>query len=185
MKKLISRWIHAVVALVVVVVLFLSLYFVPDLHKDKAILFGTVGGFATIYGVLFAIVEVMRTQAVAVLTEEASKKVLGQVEGLHGMTQIAECQAAIGIATDMIDRGEEISLAALTQIVKMYSLKFHCELQNAESEQRANIAILQSYATVKGNSRGSKTALGNLSKALMDMTGHLSCATATTTKGVN
>ena len=180
-----SRTVHLVAAIAIGGGFIATAYCFPDLRANKATTFGTISGFATFYGVVFAIIELLRTKAAALMAEKSSAKVLNRVEALQGMKHMAECQAAIEVAVAMVDRGEPISLAALMQIVKMYSLHFHIELRDPTSSQRENIAILESYALVSSNTRGRKTNLGNLKRTLISMTRHLSGATAATSKGVN
>jgi hypothetical protein len=158
------------------------LYYFPDLRKDGGIAFSTVSGFATIYGVIFAIIEVLRAKAAIILARDLTQRVLTQVHTLQGVQKLSECQAAIEFCIEIFDRGERLPLSAIAQVVKIYSVYFHSELLSPNSEHRKLISILESYAMIRGVKYSAGG--GNIRKAFVQMTRQLSVASGKTTSSV-
>ena len=169
------KGVHFIVATIAAAVGVAAFWFVPELRKDVPTTFGTATGIATLYGVVFAVVEVVRTRNAASLAYDAAKKVKLQFENLYGIKQLSDCQAAVDLAIASLDRGEHVPLPMLIQITKSYSLHFHAEMSDPGSEHRRNSAVLESYSAIpKGAKSGSQA---KLRVALLSITRNLSTAT--------
>lgn len=166
-----SKLAHVLVAIFITLVAGLSIWFFPSLWRGESAKFGTLTGFFTIYGVIFAIIEVIRTKSAAEEAKDSTQKVLDHVEKLSGIRLLSECQTAIDLTVKCIDDGQTIPLSHLLKILKIYSQHYHEELQIATSEQRQNVGILESYAGARPHRGGvTLTASGNLKTALVAMT---------------
>lgn len=150
----------------------LSVLISPELVKDAPTTLGTIGVFATAFGVVFAVIEVQRAKAAFELAQTEAKKVFSRLTELVTAREIAECQAVLGTAVAAIDENKPIPSSTLCTVVKLYSQVFHAELSNPESTHRQNRSIIESYAHNPNNTlvtlSGRKTK-----KALLSIAGHL------------
>lgn len=176
-----SKYAHAVTAVGTVAVSFLAVYLLPDLWKGDVTRFGTVGFFITAYGVLFAIIEVLRTKSAAQLVSTESAKILQQVENLSGLRLLSECQSAIELAVQVIDTRETPPLAMLTSISRIYSEHFHEQLVDPNSQPRRHTAMLESFAIASAQKVGTRN-LGKLRGTFLAMTSEIATETARRSK---
>lgn len=80
----------------------------PNLVKDEVASFSTIGFFVTLYGVIFAIIEVRRAKSAAELAEHAAKKAHDKINDFFNVRDIVECIKAIETAVSCIDDGQKI-----------------------------------------------------------------------------
>lgn len=118
----------------------------PEFWKDDLTTFATVGGFFTIYGVSFAIIETWRTRSAAELAREAASDASGRLASLYDVRSISECQACIRIALRDLEGGGRASTATLARILELYTAQFHQAYTDANSPERELIASLESHA---------------------------------------
>jgi hypothetical protein len=132
-----------------IIVLLLSIVIVilePSLLKDAPTSLGTIGSFATAYGVIFAILELRRAKAASQQAKDEAKKVFFAVTGLVTAREIVECQATIQLAVASIDEGKAIPSAVLCQVTRLYSQLFHKEMIDEHSTHRKNRSFIESYS---------------------------------------
>ena len=144
----------------------------PDLIKDSTTSFSTIGFFVTLYGVIFAIVEVKRAKSAAELAEHEAKKAHEKINDFFSVRDIVECQKAIETAVSCIDEGQRISASTLCLIVKHYSEIFHVQLNDAKSEHRKNRSTIDSYYFTASEIPTPSNV--HLKRALLSSMGHLS-----------
>lgn len=119
-----------------------------DLIKDAATTLGTTGFFATIYGLIFAIIELQRTKNATLLVQEEVARVLNRVKVVDSAQEITECLNKTSLALSSIDEGKMITNALLGQIISDYSQIFQVELIDAASDHRQVRSTIQSYTFV-------------------------------------
>jgi hypothetical protein len=121
-------------------------YEVPTLVRDPPTTVGTVGTLVTIYGVVFAIIELIRMRTATKQAVEAARKVFDSFATLVTAREITECQVGIQIAVDALDECRAIPSSLIVQIVKLYSQVFHKELADETSLHRRNRSTIESYS---------------------------------------
>lgn len=165
-----SRWIHIIVFFVCFIGAGILIFYFPDLKKDQPTALGSAGVFLTLYGVIFAIIELSRLKSASHLANKEARRVFDIVTNLATAREIIECQTKIEIAVEAIDAKMIIPSASLCSIVKLYSQVFHHEVGDENSEHRKNRSTVQSYY-ISGQlpAKNSK----NTKKALLGIAGHL------------
>lgn len=148
------------------------MYFVPDLRKDVPTAFSTITGFATLYGLIFAIIEVLRLQSVAALTQKVARDTEQRVYEISSAKNLTECQSCIEYALDDIDKSGFVGLSPLSRIIKFYSSEFVADMGDETSIHRTNISVVNSY--IAAYRIGNKSSTGKLRGALADMMVRLS-----------
>jgi hypothetical protein len=137
--------VHLVAFLLVVVAGFVLVNRHPELLVGASTSLGTIGTILTVYGVVFAIVELMRAKASIRIAGEQSGKVLQQVTKLVAVREIEECYASVRMAVEALDASNGIPNALVVRIIKSYSQIFASELDNPKSDHRKNLSVLESY----------------------------------------
>lgn len=156
---------------VLAVGLVLSLLVFPSLLKDVPATFATITGFATLYGLIFTVIEVVRTKAAASEAADAADEARRAVASLYDIRDGSECLSLIETALSGIEREGTVQLALLARIVKLYSATFHEEQKDDGSPQRQAVAMVESYSLL---AKPKSAPTGRLKGALMSMTTHLS-----------
>ncbi|MBB3005383.1 hypothetical protein FHX57_007780, partial [Paraburkholderia tropica] len=114
----------------------------PHLQQPDS---ASVGSFITLYGVVFALIELAYTRSAAELAATAAKRVFDAMSRLGAVEQITDCQAYIKTAVACIDDGVAVPSAVMLDIVKIYSRVFQVQLEDASSEHRKNRSLLEAY----------------------------------------
>lgn len=149
----------------------------PDLLKDAPTTLGTLGTFATAYGVLFAIVELRRAKSASLHAREEAERVFRAMTSLATAREIVECQTTIQIAIGSLDDGRLIPSSVLCQIVKLYSQVFFAQLADEISSHRRNRSVIESYAhnpnipASNGPSKNTRRALLSIASQLGELQG--------------
>lgn len=177
-KSAASRWVHVLVFAGLLALLVGSIFVVPDLWKDKATGFATVGGFATFYGVIFAAIETARAGSASRLARNAALDARHAVEGLHSVKNIAECQTCIRLAILSLDGDRWTPTSSLSRILELYAAEFDAEVRDENSTYRERVAALQSHAASVAGPLGSR-ALTRLKDTLLGMQIDLTAAAST------
>lgn len=170
--SILNKNIHIISATVSALLCIVFTLWQPSLIKDAPTSLGTIGSFATAYGLIFAIIELRRAQTASNLARQEAKRVLTVVTNLVTAREIIECQNTINMAISSLDEGKPISSAVLCQIVKLYSQVFHFELANELSIHRKVRSTIQSY-TFNPNASAKPSTSKNTKHALLSITGQL------------
>lgn len=165
-----SRWMHVIAFFICLAGSAILMWCFPDLRKGQSATLGSAGVFITLYGVIFAIIEVFRLRSASDLAEKEAKRVFNSITNLVTAREIIECQTKIEIAVAAIDEKRTIPSASLCSIVKLYSQVFHNEVGDEKSEHRKNRSVVQSYY-ISGKSP--LKASENTKQALLGIAGHL------------
>lgn len=167
-----ERWAHWPFAGITLAGLVTSFYFIPDLRKDVATGFATFTGFVTIYGLVFAAVEVLRLKSVTELTQRVARQTESRVRAISSAKNLTECQSCIEYALEDIDKSGSVGSSPLARIVKFYSYEFIDSMHDDLSIHRTNVSLVNSYI---GSYRvGNNSSTGRLRSALADMMVQLS-----------
>lgn len=167
-----EKWIHAVTALAFVALFGGVWYKFPVLMAGPQAVFSTISGFVSLYGLTFAIVELLRTRAVAEKVKSETDKALTRVENLADLKLLSDCQANVEQAIQFIEMKLVVPIALLTQINKVYSQHFHADIHNASKPQAKNVAVIRTY-TASQRSKPSKNYYDNLGMTLALITTEL------------
>jgi hypothetical protein len=123
-----------------------TVFALPELWQGSVATFATIGGFVTVYGVVFAIIETWRARAASEMACRAAAEANRRVVILYNVKNIAECQACIRDTLGDLDKDGWASTAALSRILELYTAEFHEAYRDPGSQQRESIAALQSHA---------------------------------------
>ncbi|MBK0052999.1 hypothetical protein [Stenotrophomonas sp. S39] len=163
---------HIYSFLVILVIAIACYFYDKDLFGSLPKTVGSVSAFLTVYGVIFALIELVRTRTAAELAEQRVTEVVQVVEDLITAREITECQIAVESALDGISRNEDISARYVVKIIRLYSQVFPDAMLDEQSPHRSNRSILETYRYVKRVSDKSKGPV-QTQKALMSISGHL------------
>lgn len=163
---------HITLALVAAVISVGLVCYYSDLTKDPPTTFATVSGLATLYGVAFAILEVIRARSAASLAAVEASRAAASVSTLYGLGALSECQSCIEYALEGIDKDGQVLSSPLSRIMKLYIEEFHREYLDERSAQRENVSIVQSYASLQQPNRPAH----KVKKALMAMMADISAS---------
>lgn len=144
-----SKMVHFILLLIVVVCGFIFLHSYPCLFKDAPTTFGTVSAFLTAYGVLFAVIELLRVKNAVKQAEDEAKRVFNAVIKLETAREIIECQAKIEIALNYLNEEKLIPAYIRRGILQLYSQIFHEQFENEQCSHRDYRAIVESYDVEK------------------------------------
>lgn len=164
--------VHLLTGAAAVCFAFVLLWLDPNLYKDGPTLFATLSGTATLYGLLFAILEVQRSATIAQEVARSAKTAEQNIERLYGVRDATECQICIENALRTIDENGVIPVAVLSRISRMYVNEFADEFANEQSDVRGRIAMIESYLSLHRKQKG--IAKGKLQIVLLGMNIHLS-----------
>lgn len=177
------RSVHAVSALVVALCWAATLYVWPDLRKDVATGFGTLSGFATFYGLVFTIIEVLYTRGAAEQAAVEARKAAEAARGVFELRNISECLSAIENILDQLKNENAASTTLISRVVKMYSSQFAHEIDDGASPHRRNLDVVEAY-TFSLRPRRANVQHADFQRALMSMTSQLSSISAKRTEKV-
>lgn len=144
----------------------------PELLNDAPTTLGTLGTFATAYGVIFAIVELRRAKSASVQARAEAERVFQAMTSLARAREIVECQTSIQIAIGSLDEGRLITSSTLCQIVKLYSQVFFEQLVDETSLHRKNRSVIESYV-YNPNITASQKPAKNTRRALLSIASQL------------
>ncbi|WP_219119039.1 hypothetical protein [Janthinobacterium sp. UMAB-56] len=170
---------HIVWAIIFILIAIIATQWHSELIKDPPTTLGTVGFFATAYGILFAIIELGRTKNAAILVKKEVQRALNMVKGIDSAQEIVECLNTTSLALASLEEGKAIPNALLCQIIKHYSQLFHIELEDDSSEHRRVRSTIQAYSFIppksseKESSQGPRSNSKKTRAALLEITGHL------------
>lgn len=163
-----GRVVHLIALLATIILATATAFAIPALWKDSVTAFATVGGFFTFYGVVFAAIETARARSAASLAKTAAEKASSATAGLYNLRNIVECQTAIKVALQDMDRDGWASASSLSRILELYTAEFHELYNDANAPQRVAIGALQSHAATPPG-RLTNRAFKNLKETLLSM----------------
>jgi len=170
-----SRVIHVLTGAVALLALLGTKFTTPELWHDTVTIFATVGGFFTIYGVAFTIIETWRARSASEQARAAVERASRSIANLHGVKGIAECQTCIRAVLEDLGKVGWASTAALSRIIELYTAEFHEAYANPVSDERGLVLALQSHAaSAPGPLKGK--ALARLKNTLITMLADLTAA---------
>lgn len=168
-----SRWPHVAIALVAIIGMIGSRAW-PDLWKDQPTAFATIGFFVTAYGVAFAIVELLRTKAAAVLAASAARAAEAKVASLYDSRNAVECQTLIEGVLERLQEDGTLSSGSLSRIVRLYAAEFSDDYEREDSRCRRHVGMVSSFALAHGAGGVAKPqGLKRLREALLNMVADL------------
>jgi hypothetical protein len=153
----------------------ISLVLIPDLWRDNVAIFSSLGGFVTVYGVAFAVIETWRARSASEMAESAAKEASSNVTKILNIKNISECKQCIRSTILDLEKDGWASTSALTRILELYVSEFCNEYVDENSNQRNLVASLRSHAA---NASGplKQAACKRLKATLVDMLSHLTIA---------
>lgn len=170
-----SRLIHAASLCLALLGCASTRRFLPELWRDDATSFATIGGFVTLYGVVFAVIETWRARNASEQSRTAAEAASRRVAALYELGGIARCQGCIHDALRDLERDGWASTSSLTRIIELYTAEFHGAYQDPSTPQRQAIAALQSHAaSAPGPLKG--PALRRLKDTLLTMLADVTAA---------
>lgn len=174
-----DKYLHILTAVLVCIVGGISMWAEPKLIVDPPAKLGTLSAFLTAYGLIFTIIELLRTKNAALLAKEESKRVYKSMANILLAKDIEACKHLIRIASDACGRGEVVPAMIIIQIIEVYSKAFHDRVSALDSEYSKNVEILGLYkfsvsVGVVNSAKGMKRARPNRTfQALASMANHL------------
>lgn len=143
-----------------------------DLWKDAPTSFATLMGFVTLYGVAFAVAELLRVKAAAIEAANAAKQASDQVNNLFGVRDAVECQISIENILSIIDDGGTIPLSHISRIGRFYTSQFPELYIDTSSDVRRRVIILESFGGLAPSVRSKNVR--RVSMVLSEISNHLS-----------
>jgi hypothetical protein len=171
-KVIDGRTIHVLVGLGIMALALASRIGLPELWDSKLLTFGSVGGFLTFYGVIFSVVETMRSRSAAQEAKIAAQNAQNQTAKLFSIRDISECQYCIQIALSDLDDVGWVQTSSLSRILKLYTAEFHGDYEEIGSAHREAIGSLRSHAASASGPLG-KLTLKRLKNTLLGMLAEL------------
>lgn len=164
---------HILFAIGTTVVCVLCINFDASLVKDLSATLGTIGFFATAYGVIFAIIELKRAKSAAEFASSEVGRVLNSVTCLVTAREITECQALVQNLLGIIDDKMPVSTATINHVIRIYSQIFFKDMKIPQSLSRNNRAILENASITSSIIHGTSATNSCLRQALHSITGQL------------
>jgi hypothetical protein len=174
-----DKYLHFLTAILVFIIGGISIWAEPKLIADAPAKLGTLSAFLTAYGLIFTIIELVRTKNATLLAKEESTRVYRSIANILLAKDIEACKQLIRIASDACGRGQAVPAMVIIQIIETYSKAFHDRVSAQDSEYSKNIEILGLYkfsvsvgvvASAKGVTR---TKPNKTFQALASMANHL------------
>jgi hypothetical protein len=144
-----SRWVHAITGAATIICFFVTTTFWSSLLDGAVQAFGTIGLFITAYGVLFSIIEVLRTQSATVEAAKAARRAAARARTPYDMRDVSECMTAIETTLYAVQHGGAPRSQPLSRIIRLYTAVFEDRYANDKSPERVRIGIVHSYVPVK------------------------------------
>lgn len=173
-----SKSIHFFSALAFCIIcLAISAIWRAELYDNVLTTFSAIGTFLTAYGLIFAIIELLRAKEASERVNAAAEKAFATVNSLVTAREIIECQNTIKNAMDSIDEKNWISGRSLQQILQLYSQIFHTQIADEKSKHRKNKSTLESYSykfdPYTHDSSNLKNNITKIQKVLLSITSQL------------
>ncbi|WP_431295762.1 hypothetical protein [Rahnella sp. PAMC 25559] len=140
-----SKVIHWLLLGIIIISFLLCICINPSSWIDTPSRFGTLGFFITLYGVLFAAVELIRLKSAAIQATNAAQNIFKQINTVYTTRDISECQGKIEMAIINLDNGLLIASSNLLSITRTYSQIFTEEMNQEDSRHRLNKSYIESY----------------------------------------
>lgn len=175
-----SRWVHVITALVTLVIFLGCIYHWEKLRSDASQTFGTVGLFLTAYGVLFSIIEVLRTQTFAIAAGREASRAANLARSPYDMRDAADCATMIEATIFALQNGGEPKTQPLPRIIRLYSAIFESQYRVDNSPERLRVGVVHTHIASGQRKKADRLLEQNLAEMLSD----LSVKTATITEKV-
>jgi hypothetical protein len=129
--------------------------------------FSALTGLATLYGVVFAIIEVARLNSAASAQARAVSLATKKIEALSSMRDLLSCREKINIALEALEESNFVSHAVLARVVELYVAEYAKDVRDPVSQHRENVSHVRAYTMA--SKPGNHAATGRLKGALFSM----------------
>ena len=164
-----SKGIHGLTFFGTLGLLSLGAYRWPDLTRDPSATFDYIGVGLALYGLVFAIIEVIRTKSAVQLADKQVATFGRRLDKVYGVRGLVQCAALIENALRDADEVGYVSLSSLTRIATLYSAEF-AHVRPEEDSHRARANALSAHAhEAKVARKPTSKASGLLKAVLMEM----------------
>lgn len=170
-----NRMLHVVSLVAVLLTAALSCAFAPELWTGRISAFSTFSGFATIYGVIFTVIEVMRARSASEMAKNAASSAHNAVLSVIDVKTLGECKVYISNSLIDLERDGWASTSVLARIIELYTAQFYAVYDIPDSPQRMAVAALQSHAASASGPLSGRS-LTRLKKTLTTMLIHVTSA---------
>ena len=167
---------HLIFAIVCIGAGVISFFCAPALWGEGRAAFSTISGFATLYGVGFAVIETFRARTASEAAKAAASEASSRMVKLHQVKDVAKCQMLIEEELQDLEDRRIVSIARISKIQDLYTAEFSIDYEDQGSDQRINVAALQNHAIFSGSKPLSVKASNALRHTLLKMLGDLSLA---------
>jgi len=144
--KLLNRWIYLVILLLLLLGAFVIGNIYPSLLENPVNTLGFLGFWITLYGIVIAIFEIVRTGSIAnqmaVVAKDSHNKLKRQIE----LQEIQDCIEMINSTLSDLQNRKAISIIFMTRIKKGYISIF--SKKEIPEFYQTNLNILNSYEHV-------------------------------------
>lgn len=154
----------------------ISFYYAPLLWDGEQVIFSTISGLSTLYGVGFAVIETFRARTASEEAKTAASEASSKIVKLHQVKDVAKCQMLIEEELQDLEKRQIVSIARISKIQDLYTAEFSDSYRDENSEQRINVAALQSHSIFSGGKPLSNKASNALRETLLKMLEDLSIA---------
>lgn len=140
-----SRWLHAGSLAVVLGVTFWLLWTYDSARENAVVVFGVIGTAATFFGLLIALIEILRLGNMAAIAQERVEEALSQLERERKAASAAECKVLIESALDVLDASGKVPSATILRISRNYRSLVNDGPDEEQPKETAHVEILDSY----------------------------------------
>lgn len=149
-----SRWLHAGSLAVVLAITVWLLWTYDSARQNAAVVFGVVGTAATFFGLLIAIVEILRLGGAASIAQERVEEVLDQLERERKTASASECKVLIESALDVLDAAGRVPSSTILRISRSYRSLLTDGSDEEKQNETAHVELLDSYVTLDPRQTG-------------------------------
>lgn len=155
-RFLLSRWIHLIIFLVMFSIATYTKFSYPSLTDSPINTIGFIGFWLTFFGLLVAIIEVLRTGSITIkmakVAEKSHKNLMQQIE----LQNIKECIEIINSALLNLNSNKAIPVIFLSRIKQGYMASFPKDSSPLPARYNENLNTLNTYQHTSPTRRRNK-----------------------------
>ena len=157
-EKLQSRSIHIVVFLLILILSLIVGFIWPDLHSKPSDLMSFLGFWITVFGLLVAIVEIIRLGYTSKGIIRAADAAFNDLKLQMELQEVRSCLEIINISISDLNANKQIPLVLISRIKQVYISVFPTEIKTSGTTQHHSMLIVNSYAHVNSSKRSPKAS---------------------------
>ncbi|MEL7700515.1 MULTISPECIES: hypothetical protein [Citromicrobium] len=164
-------WPHLATVVVVTAAAAALELFVPQVADSESEWFAYIAGWATLFGLSVALIEVHRVTTKAQAVAKGQRTVSDKVQQERKNRDLTECRLAIESALELFDQQKPASSRDLSRIIYLYSYSFPDEYKDDKSLVHGHCLVIRGYLASSATPSYRDTAA--IRGAMTDMTANI------------